>query len=1244
MSGSSTDFNMDCSKLIPENATADLSKLDKAVHLLKDIGASITSDTSMIIAIEVQLLLDVVVKKIVTQILERMVLSFGARMAAKAALMGISAVNVVGLAGMAVDAFDAFIGDKFTVFATKEGIDATFVDLLNSLKSNFTPEFKQCLLNTMKQLYVRAKLQPPSDEQLYRKIQGMLATYKTTNDIPTSLDYFKNPMYTSCDLDKDGCEPDCLPSQTEDDTKLNAPGTLCPSDWKQWWDEYVTNDCNVQEAESQAEKLFPSSTTTSTNTTTSERYQPPPRKNSAIVVLFVVLAALVTLYFISKNKVKYSVICGLLMIIVVTCYLLHSSEGYAAECPVKPAVDQDSCKIYSYAADHPQWCTKTFCDQLNTKYPNIQKCDAYYASLNRPKQPPYIDPQAIQDCIKDFKWFGKLDQCLVSKGYDPKIASESKEVPAGIPVDPNLCTQYTNMKCKFLTAGRNRSVLTDDELKNLTSRFDPNVSLRVDIYSATVPSADPYKRDLLGTELVKVKDMYEFVTKSTKYPDNAVMQIAFIPVDTAACDRLKAKYNIETRMDLCKLDRSIPQGTSQLGELESWQLAMCTPTFDSSILPDCPPPPKQAGQLSCQELAERYNVSDWNSFINSNNIDEYVWKLKDCNNVLGIYPPAAYNVGKWSKCDVNTNTRTRDVVCTDLRDKAPVSESRCKESKPSSSESCIPTYEDWDCKGPYDSHPWCETLIKPIMNSTPGFTRCDAQQSIAVQSKNRDCPPITTVYPEPPLADPCSVFVDADTNISQLYFDKIWKDANCTTTALPVDSNKTLRELRQTASNYANICSASYRQACYGMDRTTYPQCKAPESTSNIQYPYDFASVDVWNKLNGRIENQYKIDVGYPTPITNLKYKSQDQLTPTAYSAIENVNDAGIYELRINKLATKVNECNRLKDTVNWANASDQDKYSWLALQCDKDIDIPTPCVADKFRAADGSCQWNPCPSTEQQRDANGDCMWKPCPYPEQQRNQQGVCQWPQVQCLDSTQFRTTLATGQPVCQECPPDQQGNNAELNKFNPINPTENTFCVAKPNPVDVCMPGQYINPGNGQCTWPESYCKNLYEAPVTLNNGAKICTLCPPGQEGNNAPTMRSGGRGWSNTKCAPSTYFADKCIGSDCSVEGQICLPGTEGSSGKPWVCKNQKWVNDPTTVANLMNVNLPYSGSYRVKKWPGPEPTSCPRYDNELIGQDCYNQLYAQLGCSGTAPSMTNYEKVLPKGAIFNNLRQQCSL
>ena len=1233
----SADFNMDCSKLIPESATKDMSKLEKAVQLLKDVGHSLTSDVSQIIAIEIQLILDVVVKKIVLNMIEKMALSFAARTAAKAVAMGISAVNVVGLAGMAVDAFDAFIGDKFTLFATKEGMDAAFLDMLNTLKENFTPEFKQCLVNTIKKVYVKANLTVPSDESILRKVQAEIATYRVTNDIPTPFNYFKNQMYSSCDLEKDDCVPDCLPEQTDTDTELKKPGTLCPSDWKQWWDEYINNDCNIKDAEEQAAKAYPSSST--------ERYQPNPRpKMQPYVILFVLLGMSVSAYYFTQKNTKLGIICSLLTIVVVSCYLLHTpKEGFLqTECPAKQPVDKDSCKIYSYAADHPEWCTKTFCDKLNTKYPKIQECDAYYASLNRPAgTKPFIDPQAVQDCLKDFKWFGKMDECLKSKGYDPTVATQSKSLPPGIPADPKVCNQYFNMKCKYLTAGRNRSVLTDQELKDLTKRFDGNVSLRVDIYSPIQPSQDPYKRTQLGTELIKVKDMYDFVTTSTKYPDNAVMQIGFIPVDTAACDTLKAKYNIETEMDLCKLNRSPPQGTNQLGELESWQLAMCTPTFRSEILKDCPKPPLQDGQVDCAELARRYNVTDWNSAAEMGG----VWKLKDCNNVLGFYPPAAYNVGKWSKCDPATNTRTRSVVCTDLRDKTPVDDSRCKETKPTTSESCIPTYEDWDCKGPYDSHPRCEDLIQIYMRSSPGLSRCEAQRQVALQTNNTDCSPITTVYPEPLLADPCSVYLDGDTNISQRCFDSLWKNEGCTTSALPVDASKTLRELKAMTSNYANICGSSYRQGCYGMDRTKYPECKAPTSDSSIKYPYDFASIGVWNKLDGRLENQYKIDMGYPTAISGLDYKGQSSLTPSSYAAVEKVNNGSIYDIRINPLTSKAEECKRLSESVNWSNASAQDKYSWLALRCDLPADIPAACTSEQTRADDGSCVWKPCSNAEQTRSSDGACEWKPCLYPEQTRNQQGVCQWPSVQCLSPLQFRTTLSSGQPVCQDCPEGQQGNNADLNKINTINPTENTFCVAKPPPVELlCQPGQYINPGNGQCMWPDSYCKNLYEAPVVLPNGAKICGLCPPGEEGNNAPAMRSGGRGWSNTKCAPSTYFADKCIGSDCSVEGQICLPGTEGSSGKAWVCQNQKWVNSPTTVANIFNVNQPYVGSNIVKKWPGPQPTSCPAYDNELISQDCYNQLYAQLGCQGTVPAMTAYEQVLPKGAIFNKLRQQCSV
>ena len=42
--------------------------------------------------------------------------------------------------------------------------------------------------------------------------------------------------------------------------------------------------------------------------------------------------------------------------------------------------------------------------------------------------------------------------------------------------------------------------------------------------------------------------------------------------------------------------------------------------------------------------------------------------------------------------------------------------------------------------------------------------------------------------------------------------------------------------------------------------------------------------------------------------------------------------------------------------------------------------------------------------------------------------------------------------------------------------------------------------------------------------------------------------------------------ATNCAGYDCTIEGQMCLPGTEGSSNKTWKCINKKWVEQQPPV------------------------------------------------------------------------------
>ena len=63
-----------------------------------------------------------------------------------------------------------------------------------------------------------------------------------------------------------------------------------------------------------------------------------------------------------------------------------------------------------------------------------------------------------------------------------------------------------------------------------------------------------------------------------------------------------------------------------------------------------------------------------------------------------------------------------------------------------------------------------------------------------------------------------------------------------------------------------------------------------------------------------------------------------------------------------------------------------------------------------------------------------------------------------------------------------------------------------------------------------------------------------------------------------------SMVASKCLGSDCSLEGQMCYPGTEGSSGKTWKCINRKWVEqDPCGVGNKVTTRDCYLQAWKEK-------------------------------------------------------------
>jgi len=72
------------------------------------------------------------------------------------------------------------------------------------------------------------------------------------------------------------------------------------------------------------------------------------------------------------------------------------------------------------------------------------------------------------------------------------------------------------------------------------------------------------------------------------------------------------------------------------------------------------------------------------------------------------------------------------------------------------------------------------------------------------------------------------------------------------------------------------------------------------------------------------------------------------------------------------------------------------------------------------------------------------------------------------------------------------------------------------------------------------------------------------LCLPGTEGSSGKTWVCTNKKWVEKPIVASqpspASVASKCTGSDCTIEGQVCLPGTEGSSGKTWTCINKKWI------------------------------------------------------------------------------------
>ena len=92
---------------------------------------------------------------------------------------------------------------------------------------------------------------------------------------------------------------------------------------------------------------------------------------------------------------------------------------------------------------------------------------------------------------------------------------------------------------------------------------------------------------------------------------------------------------------------------------------------------------------------------------------------------------------------------------------------------------------------------------------------------------------------------------------------------------------------------------------------------------------------------------------------------------------------------------------------------------------------------------------------------------------------------------------------------------------------------------------------------------------------------------------------------------PASNCAGIQISSRCSIEGQKCLPGTEGSQGKTWYCQNGYWdiiqTEDPCASFNGNSTN---------------------------ISQDCYNKIWIEAGCTPPGPTLGDWAKAQTKDTM----------
>ena len=92
--------------------------------------------------------------------------------------------------------------------------------------------------------------------------------------------------------------------------------------------------------------------------------------------------------------------------------------------------------------------------------------------------------------------------------------------------------------------------------------------------------------------------------------------------------------------------------------------------------------------------------------------------------------------------------------------------------------------------------------------------------------------------------------------------------------------------------------------------------------------------------------------------------------------------------------------------------------------------------------------------------------------------------------------------------------------------------------------------------------------------------------------------------------------AKKCTGYDCSIEGQYCLPGSEGASGKTWKCINKRWTEQSDSVNLYKPPNL-LQEECEIYALTGEEPS-------DACKKMSFDAYYKKSGCEGIPDTIYN--------------------